>query len=93
MEHSSISQFEKSVRLSLNLSKGVVYEAVVQDKLLSYFYGKYKLTFVKNSELKDVLITDLPDMIENIDCTIVSAQLKLTARDFHNIEEAILGYI
>lgn len=93
MEHSSISQFEKSVRLSLNLSKGMVYEAVVQDKLLSYFYGKYKLTFVKNSEPKDVLITDLPNMIENIDCTIVSAQLKLTARDFHNIEEAILGYI
>lgn len=93
MEHSSVSQFEKSVRLSLNLSKGVVYEAVVQDELLSYFYGKYKLTFVKNSELKDVLITDLPDMIENIDCTIVSTQLKLTVRDFHNIEEAILGYI
>lgn len=92
MEHFVINQFEKTVRISLNFSKGIIYEEVVRGKILAYFYGKYKIEFVTNQQTRDILITDLPYILKEVDCTIISVQLKLTKRDFQNIEEAILLY-
>lgn len=93
MESLAINQFEKTVRIALSFSKGVLYEAVVREKLLSYFSGKYKLEFVDHIEPKEILITDLPHVLGGINCALVSAQTQLTARDYENIEQMILDYI
>lgn len=93
IENLAINQFERTVRLALSFSKGLLYEAVVQEKLLAYFSGRYKLEFVHYLEPKEILITDLPHISSEVDCTLVSAQTQLTARDYENIEQSILGYI
>lgn len=93
IEELSINQFERTVRLALSFSKGILYESVVQEKLLSYFSGKYKLEFVSYIEPKEILITDLPHVVGEGSYTTVSAQTQLTARDYENIEQTILKYI
>lgn len=92
-EELAINQFERSVRLSLNFSKGTIYESVVRDKLLAYFSGKYKLDFVNYTEPKEILITDLPHILKGEKCSVVSAHSQLTLRDYENIEQTILKYI
>lgn len=93
IEDLAINQFEKTVRVALSFSKGILYEAVVREKLLSYFSGKYKLEFVDHLEPKEILITDLPHVLGEVNCALVSAQTRLTARDYENIEQTILNYI
>jgi hypothetical protein len=93
IEDLAINQFEKTVRIALSFSKGVLYEAVVREKLLSYFSEKYKLEFVDHLEPKEILITDLPHVLGEVNCALVSAQTQLTARDYENIEQTILDYI
>lgn len=92
-ESLEISQFERTVRIALSFSKGVLYESVVEEKLHSYFNNRYKLEFVNYLEPKEILITDLPQVIEKEKCTLVCAQTQLSQRDYENIEHAILNYI
>lgn len=92
-EYLDINQFERTVRISLSFSKGMLYEAVVKENLLSHFRNKYKMEFVNYVEPKEILITDLPHVVENEECTLVCAQTQLTLRDYENIEHAILEYI
>lgn len=93
MENLAINQFERTVRIGLSFSKGILYEGVVRGKLLSYFSGRYKLEFVGYSEPKEIFITDLPHVAEEEEYTLLSAQTQLTRRDYENIERAILQYI
>lgn len=93
IENLSINQFEHEIQIALSFSKGILYESVIQEKLLARFTGKYRLNFVHYSEPKEILITDLPYILENESFDLVSAETKLTERDYYNIEETILKYI
>lgn len=92
-ESLDINQFERTVRISLSFSKGILYEQVVQENISSHFNGKYKLEFVNYLEAKEILVTDLPHIVNQSECDLICAQIKLTERDYENIEHAILRYI
>lgn len=93
MESLDVAQFERTVRIALSFSKGLIYESVVRSKLASFFSGKYKLEFVEHSEPKEILITDLPHVLGEVNGELVSVQTQLTARDFENIDQIILRNI
>lgn len=93
MEELPINQFERTVRIALSFSKGILYESVVRKNIQAYFSGRYKLEFVGYLEPKEIFITDLPYVLEEPEYMLLSAQTKLTPRDFENIENAIIKYI
>lgn len=93
IEHLALDKFEPVIRIALSFSEGHLYELVGQKKLLEYFSGKYKIEYVDRFKAKDILITDMPQLVEKSLCLVVSVDLQLRQRDFHNIEQVILRHL
>lgn len=90
VEHLALDKFEPGIRIALSFSEGHLYELVGQKKLSEHFSGKYKIEFVDYFEARDILITDLPQLISNSLYPVICVDLQLRKRDFYNIEQGIL---
>lgn len=90
IEHLALDKFEPVIRIAFSFSEGHLYELVGQKKLSEHFSGKYNIAYVEHFETRDILITDLPQLISNPPHLIISVDLQLRKRDFYNIEQAIL---
>lgn len=89
MDELNIDKFEQSITIALSFSEGLIYERVVRERILTHFAGKYKLEFVPYNQVKDLLITDLPQQNTKERHSVISVRARLTERDYHNIEEEI----
>ncbi|WP_195917643.1 hypothetical protein [Lactococcus petauri] len=90
IEHLTLDKFEPGIRIALSFSEGHLYELVGQKKLSEHFSGKYKIEFVDYFETRDILITDLPQLISSPPHPVICVDLQLRSRDFYNIEQGIL---
>lgn len=88
MKNFDIDIFELPTRVSISLSKGAIYESLTKEKLESLFKGKYKLSFVPYNKTKDLLITDLPNVVYSKDKYRVSVNTPLMPRDYASIEKS-----
>lgn len=93
IEHLTLDKFEPVIRIALSFSEGHLYELVGQKRLSEYFSGKYKIEYVEHLKAKDILITDLPQLVINPLYSVVSVNLQLRHRDFNNIEQVILRHL
>lgn len=90
IEHLTLDKFEPEIRIALSFSEGHLYELVGQKKLSEHFSGKYKIEFVDYFETRDMLVTDIPQLIPNPLYPVICVDLQLRKRDFYNIEQGIL---
>lgn len=89
MKNFDIDELKPEICVAISLSKGSIYESLAKTRLETYFKGKHKLHFVSYSQPKDLLITDLPNILIPGEEQVVSVNTPLMPRDIFNIEASL----
>lgn len=89
----NLNKFEKTIRICLSFSKGVLYELIAKERIMSRFGMKYNIHFVPNDVDSELLLTDLPHFISRKSKHSLTVTSKLTERDFNHIQSILLTFL